>query len=168
MTGMELGQRRLALGLSLEDVAGYVGEHPEDLRRYETIAGELPGQFVWKDEQAVAFLSIAPLKPGHTLVVPRAEVDHWIDLDPAVMQHLIRVAHAVGSAIQRGFSPVKVGMTILGLEVPHVHIHVVPIWTPYDLDFAKADHDAKPEDIAAAARTIRAALRELGHAEVSD
>ena len=51
------------------------------------IAGELPGQFVWKDEQAVAFMSIAPLKPGHTLVVPRAEVDHWVDLEVELMQH---------------------------------------------------------------------------------
>ena len=132
------------------------------------IEGELPGHFVWKDDAAVAFLSIAPLKPGHTLVVPRREVDHWIDLEPEAMQHLMGVAHAVGSAVQRGFSPVKVGMTILGLEVPHVHIHVVPIWTPFDLDFANADHDAKPADIAAAAATIRAELRELGHREVSD
>ncbi len=132
------------------------------------IAGELPGHFVWKDDRAVAFLSIAPLKPGHTLVVPRVEVDHWIDLEPEGMQHLTEVAHAVGGAIQRGFSPVKVGMTILGLEVPHVHIHVVPIWTPYDLDFANADHDAKPEDIAAAAETIRSELRKLGHVEASD
>jgi diadenosine tetraphosphate (Ap4A) HIT family hydrolase len=59
-------------------------------------------------------------------------------------------------------------MTILGLEVPHVHIHLVPIWTPYDLDFANADHDAKPEDIAAAAETIRSELRKLGHVEASD
>jgi len=132
------------------------------------IEGELPGHFVWKDDLAVAFLSIAPLKPGHTLVVPRREVDHWIDLEPGAMQHLMGVAHAVGGAIQRGFSPVKVGMTILGLEVPHVHIHLVPIWTPYDLDFANADHAAKPADIAVAAAKIRAELRELGHGEVSD
>lgn len=132
------------------------------------IQGELPGQFVWKDEEVVAFMSIAPLKPGHTLVVPRAEVDHWIDLEPAAMQHLAGVAHSVGNAIQNGFTPVKVGTTILGLEVPHVHIHVVPIWTPFDLDFANADSNAKPEDIAAAAATIRGELRNLGCAEVSE
>ncbi len=132
------------------------------------IEGELPGHFVWKDDVAVAFLSIAPLKPGHTLVIPRAEVDHWIDLEPGVMQHLTEVAHVVGNAIQRAFAPVKVGMTILGLEVRHVHLHVVPIWTPYDLDFANADADAKPEDIAAAAEKLRTELRALGRAEVSD
>jgi histidine triad (HIT) family protein len=132
------------------------------------IEGDLPGHFVWKDDTAVAFLSIAPLKPGHTLVVPRREVDHWIDLEPAEMQHLTAVAHQVGKAIQSGFSPVKVGTTILGLEVPHVHIHVVPIWSPFDLDFAKADSNAKPEDIAAAAATLREELRKLGCAEVCD
>ncbi|MFP6605150.1 MAG: HIT family protein [Myxococcota bacterium] len=132
------------------------------------IQGQIPGEFVWKDDLAVAFMSIAPLKPGHTLVVPRAEVDHWIDLEPAAMQHLAGVAHSVGKAIQNGFNPVKVGSTILGLEVPHVHIHVVPIWTPFDLDFANADPDAKSEDIAKAAATIRAGLHTLGCPEVSD
>jgi diadenosine tetraphosphate (Ap4A) HIT family hydrolase len=101
-------------------------------------------------------------------VVPRREVDHWIDLEPAEMQHLTAVAHQVGKAIQTGFQPVKVGTTILGLEVPHVHIHVVPIWSPFDLDFANADTDAKQEDIAAAAVTVRDELRKLGRSEVSD
>ena len=132
------------------------------------IEGELPGQFVWKDDLAVAFLSIAPLKPGHTLVVPRAEVDHWIDLDLTTMQHLTGIAHAVGNALQKAFQPVKVGTTILGLEVRHVHIHVVPIWSPFDLDFANADQDARPEDVAAAAEKIRAELRAAGRGEVSD
>jgi histidine triad (HIT) family protein len=132
------------------------------------IAGELPGQFVWKDERVVAFLSIAPLKPGHTLVVPREEVDHWIDLEPSLMQHVSSVAHAVGHAVQAAFNPVKVGMTILGLEVPHTHLHVVPIWSPFDLDFANADASAKPEDIAVAAEKIRVELRKQGRAEVAD
>ncbi len=129
------------------------------------IRGELPGHFVWRDDRAVAFMSIAPLKPGHTLVVPVEEVDHWIDLEPDAMQHLTGVAHWIGRAIQSGFDPVKVGTTILGLEVPHTHIHVVPIWSPFDLDFANADHNAKPEAIETAARTIRAELKKLGRKE---
>ncbi len=132
------------------------------------IAGELPGQFVWKDDQAVAFMSIAPLNPGHVLVVPREEIDHWIDCDAALNQHLSDVAHTVGNAIQQAFRPVKVGLTILGLEVRHVHWHVVPISSPYDLDFANADQDAKPEDIAAAAEKVREQLRAMGRTEVSD
>ena len=64
------------------------------------IAGELPGRFVWKDDRAVAFLSIAPMMPGHTLVVPRDEVDHWIDLEPPLAAHLFTVAQAIGRAQQ--------------------------------------------------------------------
>jgi len=132
------------------------------------IEGDLPGCFVWKDDVAVGFMSIAPLKPGHTLIVPRAEVDHWLDLDADVMQHVTRVSQSVGRAIQAGFDPVKVGTLILGLEVPHVHVHVVPIWGPNDLDFGQADHAASSDDIEAAARTIRAELRKLGCPEVVD
>jgi len=132
------------------------------------IEGDLPGHFVWKDDEAVAFMSIAPLKPGHTLVVPRAEVDHWIDLEPAAMQHLAGVAHTIGQAIQAGFNPVKVGLTILGLEVPHVHLHVSPIDTLGDLNFASCDRNPKAEDLDAAAERIRKALRAAGHKEAAD
>jgi len=132
------------------------------------INGELPGRFVWKDELAVAFMSIAPLKPGHVLVVPRDEVDHWIDLAPEVNQHLAYVSQVVGRAIQAGFSPERVGTMVLGLEVPHVHIHVVPIWGVHDLDFANADHAAKGEDVEDAAEVIRRELRAMGRGEVAD
>jgi histidine triad (HIT) family protein len=132
------------------------------------IEGELPGRFVWKDDHAVAFLSINPVKPGHALVVPRAEVDHWIDLDPELARHLMGVCQSVGRAIQRVFQPLKVGSAIVGLEVPHVHIHLIPIDAIADLDFSKADTDPKPEALDAAADRIRAALRDLGHREVAE
>jgi len=132
------------------------------------IAGELPAHFVWKDDVCVGFLSIAPLKPGHTLVVPRAEVDHWLDLDRDVVQHLAGVTHSVGKAIQRAYDPVKVGSIILGLEVPHVHIHVAPIWGPTDLDFHNANPGVAAEELAREADTMRGALRDLGYAEVSE
>lgn len=132
------------------------------------IRGELPGRFVWRDERAVALLTIAPLKPGHTLVVPIEEVDHWVDLDPALLAHLTEVSRKIGVAVQRAFRPARVGLMIAGLEVPHVHLHVVPIWTVHDLDFANADAGASPKALDDAAAKLRAALRELGHAEVSD
>ena len=132
------------------------------------IAGELPAHFVWKDDLAVAFLSTAPLKPGHTLVVPREEVDHWLDLESDVMKHLTGVAQEVGRAIQTVFRPKKVGTLILGLEVPHVHVHVTPIWSPTDMDFANADRNAKQEEITEAAEKIRAELRRRGRTEVAD
>ena len=132
------------------------------------IAGEIPGRFVWRDEQCVAFLTIAPIKPGHTLVVPIREVDHWLDLEPALAQHLMTVAQSIGKAVQRGFKPRKVGLMIAGLEVPHVHLHVLPIQTLGDLDFANQDQNAKPADLDRAAQTIRESLRALGYAQVAD
>ena len=78
------------------------------------IAGELPGRFLWSDPQAVAFLSINPITPGHSLVVPRAEVDRWIDLPPDLAAHLMRVAHAVGKAVQSAFDTPRVGLVIAG------------------------------------------------------
>jgi len=132
------------------------------------IQGELPGRFVWKDDEAVAFLTIAPIRMGHTLVVPRAEIDHWLDLPRDLARHLMDVAQAVGQGIQRAFQPVKVGMMIAGLEVPHVHIHLTPIWNLQDLNFANQQNDPDPRELDAAAARIRAALRELGYPQVAD
>ena len=131
------------------------------------INGELPGRFVWRDEHCVAFLSARPLKPGHTLVVPIAEVDHWLDLDVDLARHLMTVSQSIGKAIHDGFKPTKVGVMIAGLEVPHVHIHLVPVDAVHDLDFAKQDPDPKPADLDRAAETIRSALRRLGLAHVA-
>jgi histidine triad (HIT) family protein len=132
------------------------------------IEGELPGRFVWRDDLCVAFLSIAPLTPGHTLVVPRAEVDHWINLDPDVNAHLMRVAQQIAAAQQRAFSPARIGLMIAGLEVPHVHLHVVPIDGMADLDFGNVDPDPDPGALDVAADTLRAALRDAGATGVSD
>ncbi len=132
------------------------------------IEGELPGRFVWRDERCVAFLTINPLKPGHTLVVPVAEVDHWLDLEPSVAAHLMTTAQAIGKALREGFAPGRVGLIIAGLEVPHTHLHVVPFDEMADLDFARVDRAPDPADLDRAAETIRAALRRLGYAEVTD
>jgi len=124
------------------------------------INGELPGRFVYRDDRCVAFLTIEPLSPGHTLVVPIEEIDHWIDLDPDLAAHLMQVAQRVGRAIYDVYRPTKVGLTILGLEVPHAHIHVSPIDTERDLDFARADRAPRPEDLDEAAERIRQAMGE--------
>lgn len=132
------------------------------------IDGELPGHFVWRDERCVAFLSINPLQPGHTLVVPRAEVDHWIDLPPADVAHLTAVSQTLARAQMAAFEPVKVGLMLAGLEVPHTHVHVVPIRGVHDLDFANAAASVPQEELAAAAERLRAALRDLGAGGVAD
>jgi histidine triad (HIT) family protein len=122
------------------------------------IEGELPGRFVWRDEQCVAFLSIAPLRPGHTLVVPILEVDEWTDLDAPLAAHLMTVAHTIAKAQKVAFSPVRVGLIIAGLEVPHCHLHVVPIDRESDLSFANADPNAAAAALDDAAARLVAAL----------
>ncbi len=88
------------------------------------IEGEVPARFVWRDRSCVAFLNITPLAPGHTLVVPKEEADHWIDLGPGLVAHLMSVSQAIGKAVQKSFEPEKVGLAIGGLEIPQTHVHV--------------------------------------------
>jgi histidine triad (HIT) family protein len=127
------------------------------------IDGELPGRFVWRDERCAAFLTIAPLRQGHTLVVPIEEVEHWVDLEPDLLAHLTGVSQIIGKAVDDAFRPAKVGMMIAGLEVPHVHLHVVPIDTVNDLDFANADADATDASLDEAADLIRGSLSAMGY-----
>ena len=129
------------------------------------ISGEFPGRFVWRDDRVVAFLSIEPMRPGHVLVVPRAEVDHWIDLEPELAGHLFTVAQQIGRAQQAEWNPRRVGVMIVGDEVPHVHIHVVPINAAGELSFANVDRSPDPAALDDAAERIRTRLRELGRAE---
>ena len=131
------------------------------------IAGELPARFVWKDDACVAFLSNRPLRPGHALVVPRAEIDHWLDLDTALLAHMSETAQAVGKAQMAGFRPERIGLMLAGLEVPHCHFHVVPIRGVHDLDFGNQDPSPDPATMDDAAQTIRRELRRLGYSQVS-
>lgn len=122
------------------------------------IEGELPGRFLYRDERCVAFLTIEPLSPGHTLVVPIREIDHWIDMDDDLAGHLMSVAKRIGEAIDEVYQPEKVGLMIAGLEVPHVHIHVTAINGVHDLDFARADRNPDPADLDEAHARLSAAL----------
>lgn len=122
------------------------------------IRGEIPGRFVYRDERCVAFLTIAPLKPGHTLVVPIEEVDHWIDLAPDLASHVFAVAQRVAQAIQATFQPTKVGLIIAGLEVRHVHLHLSPIWEIGDLNFARQQQNPDPAMMDDVMHRLRQAL----------
>jgi histidine triad (HIT) family protein len=131
------------------------------------IDGEIPGRFVWKDEHCVAFLTIEPMRPGHTLVVPRQEVDHWIDLDSELCAHLFEVARLIGRAQAAAFNPRRIGLMIVGDEVPHAHLHVVPIDNAAQLSFAAVDRKPDPGALDAAADAIRDRLRAMGRSEVA-
>jgi histidine triad (HIT) family protein len=128
------------------------------------IDGEVPGRFVWKDDRVVAFLTIQPMMPGHTLVVTREEIDHWIDVEPDLTAHLFHVAQQIGRAQDAEWHPRRVGVLIVGEEVPHVHVHVVPIDNPNELTFAHA-RNASDAELDDAADRVRARLRELGHGD---
>ena len=123
---------------------------------------EIPGRFVYEDETVVAFLTIAPIRPGHTLVVPKEEIDHWIDMPSGLASHVTAVAQHVARAIQAAFPCEKVGLMVAGLEVPHTHLHLVPIDSIGDMDFGKQDSKASAESLDGAAEKIRAALGALG------
>ncbi len=131
------------------------------------IEGELPARFVWKDERCVAFLSVNPIRAGHTLVVPREETDHWLDLDETLTAHLMSVSRKIGRALERAYGPEKVGLMLAGLEVPHVHIHLLPIDGLEDLSFENAQSDPDPAQLDEAAEKIRSELEELGFREAA-
>ncbi len=132
------------------------------------IQGEFPGRFVWREPDVVAFLTIAPMRPGHLLVVPVRQVDRWTDLDDELWASLSNAQIVLGRALMRAFEPVRVGSLIAGLEVPHCHIHLVPIRSESDLDFAKADHSPDPARLDDDAERIRRELRAMGRSEVAD
>lgn len=131
------------------------------------IEGELPGKFVWRDRKCVAFLSIAPLRHGHALIVPITEVDKWTDLDPELAAHLMVVAQRIAQAQEAAFSPARVGLIIAGLEVPHCHLHAVPIDHESDLHFANANNNASDEELESAAEALRGALAAAGYTDES-
>ena len=122
------------------------------------IDGDLPGRFVYRDDVCVAFLTIAPNCTGHTLVVPRLEIDHWIDLPDEVAGHLAIVARKIGAAQVVAFGANRVSLIIAGLEVPHTHLHVLPITSESDIDFKKADSSVSAETLDAVADALRSAL----------
>lgn len=127
------------------------------------IDGELPGRFVWTDERAVGFLSINPLGPGHTLVVPREEADHWVDARPDLIAHLTAVSHAIGAAQRDIWQPPRVGLVVAGFEVPHLHVHVFPAWRMADFNFANAARSVDAAEQDSHAERLRTALRAAGH-----
>jgi histidine triad (HIT) family protein len=134
----------------------------------QIIEGQVPARFVWKDSECVSFLSNRPLQPGHALVVPRLEVDHWLDLPAALLAHLAHAAQAIGRAQMAAFKPARVGMMLAGLEVPHCHFHVVPIRAVHDLDFGNQDANPDPAAMDEAAQMLRRELRRLGYAEAAE
>jgi histidine triad (HIT) family protein len=112
------------------------------------IAGEIPSYKIYEDDKAIAFLTIRPHTEGHTLVVPKIEVDHWDDVPEEYFGHMWRTAQFVSKMLKSKLGCARVGVMVAGFEVPHAHIHLIPSNSMDDLSLGKA-HDATQEELAA-------------------
>ena len=122
------------------------------------IKGELPCHKIAEDERFFAFLSVQPLRSGHTLVIPKNETDYLFDLDDSTLADLVLFAKKVAVAVKKAFPCRKIAVLVYGLEVPHAHVHLVPVdGTPGEINFANAKK-ASDEALAAAALKIKACL----------
>ena len=119
---------------------------------------EIPGQIVAEDEKYIAFLDITPLVAGHTLVVPKKEVDYIFDLEDDVLAGLHVFSKKVAHAVKKAIPCKRIGVAIIGLEVPHVHIHLVPMNSMGDINFTKPKLSPTKESLAEIAEKIRSAF----------
>jgi len=120
--------------------------------------GEIPCYKVAEDENYMAFLDINPLQEGHTLVIPKKEVNYIFDMDDELHAGLWNFARKVGTAIGKVIPCQRVGITVIGLEVPHAHIHLIPLKTLYDMDFRKPKLKFSQEEFVNIANKIAAAI----------
>jgi histidine triad (HIT) family protein len=127
------------------------------------INGSLPGHFLWRDNTCVSFLSINPISQGHALIVPEMEIDHWLDLPPEVNKHLIEIGQIIGQAQMDVYKPLRIGMVIAGLEVPHTHLHIIPMDGMQDLDFSNASMSADNNELSDNATQLKNAIKSRGH-----
>jgi len=122
------------------------------------IAGEIPCHRVAEDEKCFAFLDIRPVVYGHTLVIPKQEVDYYFDLDDEYISHLNVFAKKVAKAIQKEVDCIRIGVMVAGLEVPHAHIHLIPMQSIADLTFTNERVNVSQEDMADLAARIAKAF----------
>lgn len=119
------------------------------------INGEIPCYKIAEDENYIAFLDVFPLRKGHTLIVPKKEVDYIFDLDSETYIGLMNFAKKISTAIKLANSCNRIGMSVIGLEVPHTHIHLIPINTTNDMNFANSKLSLAKEEFEAIAQNIR-------------
>ena len=119
------------------------------------IKGEIPCYKIAEDDRFIAFLDVFPIKKGHTLVVPKAQIDYLFDLDDSLLSDLMLFAKKVAQKMERAISCERIGVAVIGLEVPHAHIHLVPLDTVGDIDFGQPKLQLSTEEMAEIADSIR-------------
>mgnify|MGYP006176416663 CR=1 FL=1 len=119
------------------------------------VAGEIPCHKVCEDEHHLAFLDIMPLVKGHVLVVPKKEVNYIFDMEPNELAELHLFAQQVAKAMDKTIKCTRIGVAVIGLEVPHVHIHLVPLRTMDDINFTRPKLKLSSEELAEVAEVIR-------------
>jgi histidine triad (HIT) family protein len=122
------------------------------------ISGEIPGYKIAENDQFFAFLDIFPLRAGHTLVVPKMEIDNFFDVPDAYLSNLLLFAKPIAKAIEAAFDCNRCGLAVIGLEVPHAHLHLVPLDHADDLNFTRPKLKLSPEQLKAAQEKIRRRL----------
>ena len=123
------------------------------------IAGQIPSYKIAEDNRFFAFLDIAPLREGHTLVVPKLETDKFFDLPDDYLSELLVFARPLAQAIERAFDCNRCGLSVVGLEIPHAHLHLIPIDSADDLNFTRGKLKLTPEQLKAAQEKILKALK---------
>ena len=119
------------------------------------IKGEIPCYKIAEDDRFIAFLDVFPIKKGHTLVVPKAQIDYLFDLDDSLLSDLMIFSKKVAQKMQRAISCERIGVAVIGLEVPHAHIHLVPLDTVGDIDFSQPKLQLSAKEMTEIADSIR-------------
>jgi histidine triad (HIT) family protein len=119
------------------------------------VQGEIPCHKIAEDDQFLAFLDVTPLVEGHTLVIPKKEIDYIFDLDPEVLAGLMKFAQRIAPAIKKAIPCKRIGVAVIGLEVPHAHVHLVPLNRILDINFSQEKLKLSQESLAKTAELIR-------------
>jgi len=119
------------------------------------VQGEIPCHKIAEDDQFLAFLDVMPLVEGHILVIPKQEIDYIFDLDPEVLAGLMKFAQRIAPAIKKAIPCKRIGVAVIGLEVPHAHVHLVPLNRMLDINFSQEKLKLSQESLAKTAELIR-------------
>lgn len=126
------------------------------------IKGELPASKVYEDDIVIAIMALHAVRPGHTLVIPKEQIDHFHHLSEDQLAHIMKVAKRISHALEEAYDSDRIGMSVIGYEVPHAHLHLIPLSDIHDITFKKALSGelkaCSPEDLAMEADKIKAKL----------